>query len=73
MAWVAAVVQVWSLVWEIPHAVGVAKKKKKDVEMHSWFLIYADIEKIDVCVYTYVSINHKYTLALCPESEWPEQ
>ena len=29
VAWEAAVVQVPSLAWELPHALGAAKKKKK--------------------------------------------
>ena len=32
LAWVAAVVQVISLAQELPHAMGVAKKKKKKLE-----------------------------------------
>ena len=31
MAWVAAVVWVRFLVWELLHAVGLAKKKKKEI------------------------------------------
>ena len=47
------------------------KKKKKKTEMTSWFSIYADTVKIDmnVCVYTYICIPHKYSWALCPESD----
>ena len=32
MAQVAAVVQIWSLAWELPHAVSVAKRKKQTLE-----------------------------------------
>ena len=31
-AWVAAMAWVWSLAWELPHAMGVAKKKRKRKE-----------------------------------------
>ena len=35
VAWEAAVVQVPSLAWELPHALGAAKKKKKKKAIYS--------------------------------------
>jgi len=32
VAWVVAVVQVWSLAWELPHAIGAIKKKNRSKE-----------------------------------------
>ena len=31
-SWVAAVVCVWSLAWELPHAMGIATEKTKQAE-----------------------------------------
>ena len=38
VAWVTAVVQVLSLAWELLHAVGMAKKKKKKLVLPKVFL-----------------------------------
>ena len=40
MAWVAAVAQVPSLAQEVPHAMGMAEKKKKESEREYPFLSY---------------------------------
>ena len=34
MAWVTAVVQVWSLAWELLHATGTAPKQKQRIALH---------------------------------------
>ena len=69
VAWVTVVVQVQSLAWEFPHAVGEAKKKKKSVFRNT--LLYLSIIasviswglKSTVCIYLFKLGNlNKYPL-----------
>ena len=82
MAWVAAVAQVWSLAWELAHAVGVTKRKKerkkedvtvnvsRDEEEHLWFP-----ERTDLLKSPTASANHWDPFDIsagkdCPSSVW---